>query len=261
MIEADANPQDVNADAAGDQRALLLLLYSDGGEAAELVRCLSDSERYDVVTCPLSQHADTLLAPRADVLLAELRPDLVLLEPPDDEQLQIDCCESVRRATERPIVVLSRQSDELRVTRTLAAGVDEYLSLPIGDRELAARIGALARRMGGNGATTMRTQYGGLSLSSDDQSAEVDGRKAYLSPIEFRLVSCLVSAQGKVVTHDALMSRVWGAEYVDSRHYLHLYIRYLREKLEADSTNPQIILSEWGIGYRLQAAAPSPEGN
>ncbi|MCH8949810.1 MAG: response regulator transcription factor [Chloroflexi bacterium] len=247
--------------AAGDQRALLLLLYSDGGEAADLVRCLSDSERYDVVTCPISQRADALLAPRADVLLAELRPDLVLLEPPDDEQRQIDCCESVRRATERPIVVLSRRSDELRVTRTLAAGVDEYLTLPIGDRELAARIGALARRMGGNGATTMRTQYGGLSLSPNDQSAEVDGRKAYLSPIEFRLISCLVSAQGKVVTHDALMSRVWGAEYVDSRHYLHLYIRYLREKLEADSTNPQIILSEWGIGYRLQAAAPSPEGS
>jgi len=247
---ANQEGQDASIDAAGERRALLLL-YSDGGEAAELVRCLSDSERYDVVTCPLS--------PRADVLLAELRPDLVLLEPPDDEQRQIDCCESVRRATERPIVVLSRRSDELRVTRTLAAGVDEYLTLPIGDRELAARIGALARRMGGNGATTMRTQYGGLSLSPDEQSAEVDGRKACLSPIEFRLISCLVSAQGKVVTHDALMSRVWGAEYVDSRHYLHLYIRYLREKLEADSTNPQIILSEWGIGYRLQAAALAPE--
>ncbi|MCH8025784.1 MAG: response regulator transcription factor [Chloroflexi bacterium] len=241
-------------DPAGDQRALLLLLYSDGGEAAELVRCLSDSDRYDVVTCPLSQ--------RADALLAELQPDLVLLEPPDDEARHLESCESVRRATERPIVVLSRRSDELLVTRTLAAGVDEYLTLPIGDRELAARIGALARRMGGNGETTMRKQYGGLSLSSDDQSVAVDGRKAYLSPIEFRLISCLVSAQGKVVTHDALMSRVWGAEYVDSRHYLHLYIRYLREKLEADSTNPQIILSEWGIGYRLQAAAaPPPEGN
>ena len=234
MIEAGANPQDVNVDAAGDQRTLLVLLYSDGGEAADLVRSLSESGRYDVVTCSLSQ--------RADALLAELEPDLVLLEPPDDEQRQIDCCESVRQATERPIVVLSHRSDELRVTRTLAAG-----------------IGALARRMGGNSATTMRTQYGGLSLSSDDQSAEVDGRKAFLSPIEFRLISCLVSAQGKVVTHDALMSRVWGAEYVDSRHYLHLYIRYLREKLEADSTNPQTILSEWGIGYRLQAAAPSPE--
>lgn len=244
MIEAGANPQDANIDGAGDQRMLLMLLYTSVGVAADLVRILFDSGRYDVVSCPLSQ--------RVDALLAELRPDLVLLEPPADEQRQIDCCESVRRATERPIVVLSRRSDELRVTRTLAAGVDEYLTLPIGDRELAARIGALARRMGGSGATTMRTQYGGLSLSPDEQSAEVDGRKAYLSPIEFRLISCLVSAQGKVVTHDALMSRVWGAEYVDSREYLHLYIRYLREKLEADRKNPRIILSEWGIGYRCQ---------
>ena len=73
-----------------------------------------------------------------------------------------------------------------------------------------------------------------------------------LSPIEYRLLSCLVTAQGKVLTHDYLMTRVWGPEYVDSRQYLHLYIRYLREKLEADRKNPRIILSEWGIGYRCQ---------
>jgi len=78
-----------------------------------------------------------------------------------------------------------------------------------------------------------------------------------LSPIEYRLLSCLASAPGKVLTHQTLMSRVWGAEYVDARHYLRVYIRYLREKIEDDPTNPQIVLSEWGVGYRLQLPEPS----
>ena len=99
-------------------------------------------------------------------------------------------------------------------------------------------------------------RVGGLILSSSDLSVERDGRRIFLSPIEFRLLSCLASAPGKVFTHQALMSRVWGAEYVDSRHYLHLYIRYLREKLEDDPSDPRLILSEWGVGYRFQPAEP-----
>ena len=114
-----------------------------------------------------------------------------------------------------------------------------------------------AERSGRVGAVAAPAEFGGMVLSADEQSAEFCGRTFLLSPIEFRLLACLVSAQGKVVTHDYLMSRVWGAEYVDSRHYLHLYIRYLREKLEADRASPRIILSEWGIGYRFQPVLES----
>ena len=79
------------------------------------------------------------------------------------------------------------------------------------------------------GATATTTEFGGMVLSADEQSAEFCGRTVLLSHIEFRLLACLVSALGKVVTHDYLMSHVWGAEYVNSRHKLHLYIRYLRK--------------------------------
>src|SRR3990172_9463388 len=85
-----------------------------------------------------------------------------------------------------------------------------------------------------------------------------DGRRVYLSPIEFRLLATLASSPGKVLTHQTLMSRVWGAEYVDARHYLRVYIRYLREKIEDDSTNPQIFLTEWGVGYRFEPPRRSP---
>lgn len=240
---------DLTERVSGDSSVLLVLLYTDPDEAAGFVQCLSTEGGYEVITCPLSRPAERLIE--------ELQPDLVLVEPPLEEGLLLAACEALRRMTERPIVVLSRQAEELTITRTLAAGIDEYLVLPINDSVLIARIGALARRMSRYRDGMVTTDFGGLVLSADDQSAELADKKVFLSPIEFRLLLCLTSARGKVATHDTLMSRVWGPEYVDSRHYLHLYIRYLREKLEADPKNPSIILSDWGIGYRIAPAESS----
>lgn len=232
----------------GDRRARILLLYAEAAQAATLVQRLS-SENYEVISCPVS-------AP-TEPWVEELQPDLVLLVPPSEPKQLLQSCETVRARTERPLVVLSERGEELLVTRALAAGIDEYLVLPIGDRELAARIDAMLRRMDRGAGLKETRQIGGLTLSSTDHSVERDGRRAFLSPIEFRLLACLASAPGKVLTHQTLMSRVWGAEYVDSRHYLRVYIRYLREKLEDDPTNPQFIISEWGVGYRLQMPEPS----
>lgn len=226
-----------------DAGTRILLLYVDTVQAADLVQRLASAD-YEVISCPLSAPTDRWLE--------ELRPDLVLLTPSPEPRELLAACETVRARTERPLMVLSERSEELLVTRALATGIDEYLALPIGDRELAARIDAMLRRMHRNVGLEETRRVGDLVLSSVDHSAERSGRKAFLSPIEFRLLACLASAPGRVLTHQTLMSRVWGAEYVDSRHYLRVYIRYLREKIEDDPTNPQIIISEWGVGYRLQ---------
>jgi two-component system KDP operon response regulator KdpE len=189
----------------------------------------------------------------------ELQPDLVVLVPPEDEAGLQESCETARALTEAPLVVLSSRDQEPVVTRALAAGVDEYFVLPMGDRELSARMEAMLRRMERNAALNATRRVGNLVLSATDHSVTRDGRKIFLSPIEFRLLACLASAPGKVLTHQTLMSRVWGIEYVDSRHYLRVYIRYLREKLEEDPNHPRLILSEWGVGYRLQVSgAPAP---
>ncbi len=201
-------------------------------------------ERYEVVTCPSSTPSERWLE--------ELQPDMVLLAAPTDQRQLLRACERARGLTERPVVVLSERREELLVARALALGVDEYLTLPIGDHELVARIEALLRRVHRYAGTKDIQQIGGITLSSSDQAVTYQGRKIFLSPIQFRLLSCLASAPGKVLTHQTLMSRVWGAEYVDARHYLRLYVRYLREKLEDDPTNPKMILSEWGVGYRFQ---------
>jgi len=229
-------------------RARLLLLYGSPQQGAELVQRLSP-EQYEVISCPVSAASEGWLD--------ELQPELVILAPPDEEKPLLAACGAVRERTDAPVVVLSDRGDELLITRALAAGVDEYLVLPMGDRELAARIEALLRRLQRQTALGDTRQVGDLTLCTSDHSVERNGKRVFLSPIEFRLLACLASSPGKVLTHQTLMSRVWGAEYVDSRHYLRLYIRYLREKLEEDPTHPQLIVSEWGVGYRLEPDATS----
>jgi two-component system KDP operon response regulator KdpE len=232
----------------GERKGRLVFLYTDAAQAVSLLQRIPSAD-YDLISCPLSAQTDRWLD--------EFDPDLILLDPPPEQKEFLKTCESLRAQTDRPIVVMSERSDELAIARVLAAGIDEYLVQPIGERELTARIGAMLRRIRRYGEPGGSNQTGGLVLSSSDLSAELDGRRVFLSPIEFRLLTSLASAPGKVLTHQTLMARVWGAEYVDSRHYLRLYIRYLREKLEEDPSQPQMILSEWGVGYRFQPPEPA----
>jgi two-component system, OmpR family, KDP operon response regulator KdpE len=229
-------------------RARLLLLYMEPSSAAAFLHRLPE-ERYELVACTPSSPVARWIE--------EIQPELVLITGSDNPSSVVEMCTAVRGWTDRPVVLLSERTEETVVSRVLETGVDEYLILPMGDQELFARIDALLRRANRMNGSNGAQHIGGLTLSSSEQSVTNLGRKIYLSPIQFRLLSCLASAPGKVLTHQTLMSRVWGAEYVDSRHYLRLYIRYLREKLEADPTNPTMILSEWGVGYRFEPPLPN----
>ena len=226
--------------------ARLLAVYAEASLAIPLIQRLPQ-EKYDLISSPLSALSDRWLE--------ELRPDIILCLPPNEPEELIATCEALRSSTELPIVLLSRRSQETIITRAFAAGIDEYWSLPIGEKELAARLNAMLRRLQRYSGPREVVQVGRLVLSSADRSVELDRRRIFLSPIEFRLLAQLASAPGKVFTHDILMARVWGAEYVDSRNYLHLYIRYLREKIEEEPADPKMILSEWGVGYKLQPPA------
>lgn len=148
----------------------------------------------------------------------------------------------------------SSSYSEAAVVAALQNGADEYLAKPISGSELVARLRAILRRndVGLERQETDSLSFGDLKISLAHHTVHMGGRKIDLSPIEFRLLACLARDAGKVLSHQALMARVWGAEYVESRHYLRLYIRYLREKLEDNPRNPQLILSEWGLGYRFQ---------
>ena len=227
-----------------DAGSLILLAYEDPEQSSTLVRWLVRDDKNEVLTCPLARAATSLIE--------EVRPDLILLQAASNVNLLVAACEDIRGVTDRPVVVLSEITDEMAISRALDSGVDDYFVLPITERELVARVRALTRRWQASRGNKSVLTFAGLELSPDEQSVALDGRVVDLTPMEFRLLACLVSAQGNVLTHDHIMATVWGAEYVDSRHYLHLYIRYLRDKLETEPKSPQLIISEWGIGYRLQ---------
>ncbi len=226
----------------GERAARVLLLYENAAQVPNLMTCLSE-QGYEVVSCPWSTPQERWMK--------HLRPDLVLLLPPSDDVQLLRACEAVRTVTESPLLVLSAQKAELTVSRALESGADEYLVMPMGNRELVARVQAMLRRLRSSTEQLEWHSHGSLRLNQLEQSVRLGERKVSLSPIEYRLLSCLASSPGRVVTHQTLMARVWGEEYVDSRHYLRLYVRYLREKLEDNPKEPRLIISEWGIGYRL----------
>lgn len=187
-------------------------------------------------------------------------PDAIILDPDGRGIGGLAVCHKLRDYTAAPIIILSSSYSESTVVAALQNGADEYLLKPISGSELVARLRAILRRTNpdlGRQATDSLI-FGALKISLANHTVHKDGRKIDLSPNEFRLLACLAREPGRVLSHQALMARVWGAEYVESRHYLRLYVRYLREKLEDDPSNPRLILSEWGLGYRFQPPGHLP---
>ncbi len=186
-------------------------------------------------------------------------PDIIIADPFAPGFSGLSLCRKLRNYTTAPILILSWSYCERDVVAALQAGADEYLAKPVSSTELAARLRALVRRADNHRQqqNSALLQFSDLEISPAQHQVRKGGKKINLSPTEFRLLACLVQERDRVVSHRTLMTRVWGAEYVESRHYLRLYIRYLREKLEDDPADPKMILSEWGMGYRFQAPAAS----
>jgi len=182
-------------------------------------------------------------------------PDLILLDLLSRQSELPAACERLRRVSATPIVVCSTSSLERDVVRTLEAGADDYVLTPVRPVEPVARVRAALRRWGEAEPHAIAHDpltAGDVQLRPNEHSALRKGEALELTPIEFRLLALLVRNAGHVSSYTKLIAGVWGPEYVDCRHYLRLYIRYLRSKIEDDPDNPELILNEWGVGYRFQ---------
>jgi two-component system KDP operon response regulator KdpE len=135
----------------------------------------------------------------------------------------------------------------------LELGADDYVTKPFGPRELASRIKAVLRRTemdsSGDSSLIMVDDY--LQLDFARRQVFAGGQEVKLRPTEYRLLYHLVQNAGQVLTHEMILSKVWGYEYRDESQYVRLYITYLRQKIEPDPSNPRYILTERGIGYRF----------
>lgn len=185
----------------------------------------------------------------------QVRPDLVLLDLMMPGMDGWEVCQRLRELSNVPIIMLTARSMKGDVVRGLEAGADDYLTKPFSAAELYARIQAVLRRSNReNGQGDSRSAFytnGHLSIDFDRRIVTVRGERIDFTPTEFKLLSCLVRNEGRVLPHRYLLNEVWGPEYANDIDYVKLYIRYLRLKIEDDPSNPVYIQTEWGVGYRF----------
>jgi two-component system KDP operon response regulator KdpE len=180
-------------------------------------------------------------------------PDLVLLDVmmPDLEGFEV--LRIIRETNSVPVIMLTAKGDEDDRVKGLELGADDYITKPFSPRELVSRVKAVLRRTE-PAASSMHGLIdidGRLKLDFDRREVWLDDKLVQLRPTEYRLLYHLVQNAGWVMTHDQLLTKVWGYEYRDEPHYVRLYINYLRQKLEKDPANPKYILTERGVGYRF----------
>jgi two-component system KDP operon response regulator KdpE len=194
-------------------------------------------------------------AENAAAALAAVRtekPDLVILDLGLPDRSGFEVITAIRGSSSVPIIVLSARSDERSKVEALDLGADDYISKPFGMAELTARIrAALRHRFQAQGELPVFIS-GDLTVDLVRRQVSRGGDEVKLSPKEFELLRHLVAHAGKVLTHRHLLREVWGAAQIDEVQYLRVFIRGLRQKLEADPTRPTHILTELGVGYRLQ---------
>ncbi|MCC4115687.1 response regulator [Aromatoleum toluclasticum] len=182
------------------------------------------------------------------------KPDLVILDLGLPDGDGVDFVRAVRDWSRMPVLILSARSDENEKVNALDAGADDYLTKPFSVGELLARVRALLRRAeAGADAGAAVVRFGDVEVDLARRTVLRAGLPVHLTAREYRLLVVLLANAGKVMTHRQLLREVWGPAYVDSTHYLRIYVGHLRQKLEADPTQPLHLRTEIGVGYRFQA--------
>jgi len=183
-------------------------------------------------------------------LIERERPDVVLLDVGLPEMNGFEVLESIRLFSDLPVIMLTVRDDELSKVRGLELGADDYVTKPFGHLELLARVRAVLRRAQSLPLSQEQPfTSGDIQVDFSRRSLSVRGQPVRLTGTEYRLLYHLVRNAGKVLTHEALLARVWGREYTDEISYLKSYISRLRNKLERDPHAPEYILTEYGVGY------------
>jgi len=180
-------------------------------------------------------------------------PDIIILDLglPDMDGLNV--LKEIRKFSDTPIIILTVRKEEIDKIRGLELGADDYIVKPFSHMEFLARVRAVLRRSHVPELKGSEEPVVTKNLSIDFVSRTVTkaGAQVKLTPTEFNLLQNLVRNEGKVLSHYYLLSKVWGEDYTDSSEYLKVYIQRLRDKLEIEPSDPKIIVSERGVGYKF----------
>ena len=180
-------------------------------------------------------------------------PDIIILDLglPDTDGFEV--LKNIRSFSNVPIIIVTVRGDEMDRVRGLEMGADDYITKPFSHLELLARMKAVLRRTSLPEFQAEEKHFHSPRLTIDftTRTVTVNGQPVRLTPTEYNLLHYLVLNEGTVLTHWALLEKCWGEEYTDSPEYLKVYIQRLRNKLEEDPGNPQLLISERGIGYKF----------
>ncbi|HLZ10138.1 MAG TPA: response regulator transcription factor [Chloroflexota bacterium] len=228
-----------------------ILIVDDEARILRLVRSNLEPHGYKILTAMDGESAITA---------AEMNdPDLILLDLMLPRLDGFEVCRRLREFSTVPIIILTAKGEEVDKVKGLELGADDYLTKPFGVPELLARIKAVLRRTRVAPAQKLEPIFNLATFSVNFAQRRVvaNGKDVKLSPTEYKLLYELVTNAGRVVLHQDLLAKVWGREYRDETEYLRVYIRYLRQKIEEDPSQPKLILTEPGVGYRF-ASPPEP---
>jgi DNA-binding response OmpR family regulator len=229
-----------------------------GGNMREKILVIDDDMELLGLTQMWLQNAgyDAVTAEDGSVGLRRVyssRPDLVLLDVNMPRMDGWEVCRRIRDMSEIPVIMVTVNGQKADRLKGFNLGADDYITKPFDFLEMVARVGAVLRRSG-----TARQQekkgtfhHGHLEMDWRSRQVYVRGERVKLSPTEYKLLLCLVENRGWVVTHEELLRKAWGPNYIGDRSFVKLYVRYLRRKIETEPNRPEYILTERGIGYRF----------
>jgi two-component system, OmpR family, KDP operon response regulator KdpE len=224
---------------------LRVLIVDDEPPIRKLLRMGLTAQGYQVMEAPNGKAALELIAQG---------PDLVILDLGLPDVQGFDLLRTIRARNEQvPIVVLSSRGDEVAKVQALDLGADDYVTKPFGTDELLARMRAALRHQLQVHGERPVFHTGDLSVDLVRRIVKVQDKEVKLSPKEYELLRILVQHAGKVLTHKFLLGELW--DKLTDAQYLRVYVRQLRQKIEADPERPQYITTETGIGYRLRASS------
>ncbi len=231
-----------------DKRTVLVV--DDEPRMVQLITMNLELEGFEVVSAGDGYQALEQLARRM--------PDLILLDIMLPDMNGFQTLKKIRQSSPVPVIFLSVKGEEVDRVQGLDLGADDYITKPFSPRELISRIKAVLRRTEAKSVTPESEIVvdADLRINFDQRKVIVRGKEVRLRPTECRLLYHLVTSAGKLLTHETLLSRVWGPEYRDEDQYVRLYITYLRQKLEADPKTPKYIMGERGMGYRFKELKP-----
>jgi two-component system KDP operon response regulator KdpE len=225
-----------------------VLIVEDDQGIRRFLRAALETEGYRVI--------ESTTGRRGKLDAGTQKPDLAIIDLglPDLDGLEVIA--AIRTWSRMPIIVLSARQPERDKIAALDAGADDYVTKPFGIGELLARLRVALRHGARTGEGEVQLQLGPVMIDLVSRRALRDGHEIHLTPIEFRVVAALAAHLGLVVTHKQLLTEVWGPAYANNTHYLRIYLKQIRDKLEVDPMRPRHFLTEAGVGYRLVSEGP-----